>query len=169
MTTNNRKLDISDEAKNILSEIFKNDAAKKALIDKSIAFVLIVIDKNKIKEYTDEVKKIIEIEKGDGSEFVEAIEILGCIKNILEDLYAHLEEIKAAALSKADRTFVKEHIDIIAQVVIVTALDALEEKNLIDQEILVKILSFVRIAAVLDINMNVSKFFPCCGGSATAE
>lgn len=161
-------IDVSDSAKSILSEIFKNDAIKLAVIDQTIKFVDTVIDKNKIREYVDEIKKIIVIEQKDDPIVIESIEILGCIKNILEDLYSHLESIKTSALSSTEREFVKNNIDIIAQVILVVAFDELEDSGFVEKDVLIKILSFVRIAAVLDINMHVSKartFFnklSCC-------
>ena len=158
------KGELSDDAKEVLAEVFKNDAAKKAVIDMAIVFVNKVIDNRKIAEYVKEVKKIIEIEKGDGSQIVEAIEIIGCIKNILVDLYSHLQEIKASALNKADRLFVKENIDIIAQVVIIKAIDELQERKLIDNETFVKILIIVKGLAALNIDMSITKkWFACCG------
>lgn len=159
MTTKTSIVDISDQSKEILAEIFKNDPAKTAFIDKAVKFVLTIFDKSKIEEYTNEINKIIIIEKGNESEVVEVIEILVSIKNILEDLYSHLETIKETVLTKDDRQFVKNHIDIIAQVIIIVAIDEIEEKNLIDRETLLKILSFVKVATMIDINMNVKKNF----------
>lgn len=155
-------VDLSDQAKAILTEVFANDSIKIAVIDKSIKFVLAVISKEKIDQYSLEVKNIIAIEQRNDLPAFEAIGILSCITNILEDLYAHLESIKVSELSANDRTFVKEHIDVIAQVVIVLAFDAIEDKNIVNQQILVLILSFVRVAAVLNINMKVKKCIGFC-------
>lgn len=155
------EIDVSDSAKEILATIFKNDDEKKQNLEKAIRFVSAIVDGGKIKEYVDEIKKIIKIEKGDGSKFIEAIEILGCIANILVDLYDHLEAIKTVALDKNDREFIKSNIDIVAQVIIVVALDHIEEMNFIEKDVLIKILSFVRIAAAIDINMNIKKCFAC--------
>ena len=151
-------VDISASAREILAQVFKDDAIKLAVIDRTIKFADVIIDKNKIREYTDEIKKIIAIEQKDDPILIESIEILGCIKNILEDLYSHLESIKKSVLTSSDRDFIKNNIDVIAQVVLVVAFDGVEESGLIDKDILIKILSFVRIAAVLDIDMHVSKF-----------
>lgn len=151
-------LDISDGAKEVLKEIFKNDAEKISVIERTIKFVDVILEKNKINEYVDEIKKIIAIEKKEDSVFIESIEILGCIKNILEDLYSHFESIKQSVLSKSDREFIKSNIDVIAQVVLIVAFDQIEDHQLVNQEILIKILSFVRVATVIDINMSVSKF-----------
>ena len=154
----------STQIKELLTKIFDDDQAKILIIDKTIAFVQSIIDQDKINQYIDEVKKIITIVRRDDSPFVEAIEVLPSIKNIIQDLYAHLELIKSAVLSKSDRDFVKNHIDIIGQTVIISALIEVEEFGLIDKSNLIKILNIVRVASVLSINMDVKKIFGlCCG------
>jgi hypothetical protein len=165
MTTPN----ISASALQILNDIFKDDPVKLAVISKGVTFVDSIIDKNKIADYIAQVKKIVDIAKQNGSQTVGTVEILECVRSILLDLYDHLESIKQSSMSSADRDFVKSHIDVIAQVVLVVVFDDLVQAGVIDQPTLTKILSFVQIAAVLDINMNVSKFaslFKCCSKSS---
>ena len=161
-TTTLPKVDLSGQAKLVLTEVFKNDPVKIAVIDKSINFVLAVISKEKMDQYALEVKTIIAIEQRNDLPAFEAIGILSCITNILEDLYSHLESIKASKLTASDRAFVKEHIDVIAQVVIVLAFDAVEDKSNVSQQVLILILSFVRVAAILNINMKVKRCIGFC-------
>ncbi|XWV25886.1 hypothetical protein QJ857_gp1195 [Tupanvirus soda lake] len=159
------KIDLSNEAKLLLSEIFKNEPSKLEIIDKTTNFVLAVISMKKIIQYRNEIKKIIDIENSDNHPSIEAIEIMISIKNILEDLYSHLESIKESNLTKQERSYVKDNIDIIAQVVIVLAIDAIEDKSIINQDVLIKILTFVKVASVIDINMHVKRSFLLCCGS----
>ncbi|XWV24649.1 hypothetical protein QJ856_gp1135 [Tupanvirus deep ocean] len=159
------KIDLSDEAKLLLSKIFKNEPEKLDIIDKTINFVLAVISLDKINQYRNEIKKIIDIENNDNPLSVGAVEIMISIRKILEDLYSYLESIKESKLSKQERAYVKDNIDVIAQVIIVLAMDAIEDKTVINQDTLLKILTFVKVASVIDINMKVNRSFLLCCGS----
>lgn len=154
-------IDLSDQSREILRQVFINDPSKLVLINKTIGVVLRTFDKNKINKYSVEIRKNIIIEKGDDVEYMVGIDILNTIRIILQDLYLHYE-INKESLSKLDRKFIQNNIDIIAQVIIVLAIDIIPENELFDQEVLLKILIFVRATSVLDVDMSVRKYFGLC-------
>lgn len=162
MTTLEIDFDLSEYGKEILNEIFQNDESKLNLIQDTIKFVTKIISREKLDKYTQEIKKIIQIEKGTGSEIIESVEILISVKKIIEDLYTYLESIKASVLDKSGRNFIKKNIDLIQQVVIILAIDRLDETNLIDKETLINILGFVKTVNNISINMKIRNFFLAC-------
>ncbi|AGD92645.1 hypothetical protein LBA_00727 [Megavirus lba] len=159
MTTLEIDFDLSEYGKEILNEIFQEDETKRNLIQDTIKFIAKIISREKLEKYTQEIKKIIQIEKGTGSEIIESVEILVSVKKIIEDLYTYLESIKASILDKSGRNFIKNNIDLIQQVVIMLAIDGLDEVNLIDKETLVNILGFVKTVNNISINMKIRNFF----------
>ncbi|AZL89163.1 hypothetical protein QKC54_gp0676 [Megavirus baoshan] len=162
MTTLEIDFDLSEYGKEILNEIFQNDESKLNLVQDTIKFVIKTISREKLEKYTQEIKKIIQIEKGTGSEIIESVEILISVKKIIEDLYTYLESIKASVLDKSGRNFIKKNIDLIQQVVIILAIDGLDETNLIDKETLINILGFVKTVNNISINMKIRNFFLAC-------
>ncbi|AEQ33452.1 hypothetical protein CE11_00763 [Megavirus courdo11] len=162
MTTLEIDFDLSEYGKEILNEIFQEDETKRNLIQDTIKFIAKIISREKLEKYTQEIKKIIQIEKGTGSEIIESVEILVSVKKIIEDLYTYLESIKTSILDKSGRNFIKNNIDLIQQVVIMLAIDGLDEVNLIDKETLVNILGFVKTVNNISINMKIRNFFLAC-------
>ncbi|AVL95002.1 hypothetical protein ma616 [Moumouvirus australiensis] len=162
MTTLNIDVELTDQSKEILNEIFKDEESKLAIIKDTVKFVTQIISKDKLEKYTNEIKRIIEIEKGNGSEIVESVEILISIRKIIEDLYNYLESIKKSLLDKSSRNFIKNNIDLIQQVVIILAIQGLDETNIINKDTLVNILSFVKTVNNISINMKIRNFFLTC-------
>nr|URM62043.1 hypothetical protein [Mimivirus sp.] len=159
MTTLEIDFDLSEYGKEILNEIFQDNEIKRNLIQDTVKFITKIISREKLEKYTQEIKKIIQIEKGTGSEIIESVEILVSVKKIIEDLYTYLESIKASILDKSGRNFIKNNIDLIQQVVIMLAIDGLDEVNLIDKETLINILGFVKTVNNISINMKIRNFF----------
>ncbi|QGR54135.1 hypothetical protein [Moumouvirus maliensis] len=162
MTTLNIDVELTDQSKEILNEIFKDEESKLAIIKDTVKFVTQIISKDKLEKYTNEIKRIIEIEKGNGSEIVESVEILISIRKIIEDLYNYLESIKKSLLDKSSRNFIKNNIDLIQQVVIILAIQGLDETNIINKDTLINILSFVKTVNNISINMKIRNFFLTC-------
>nr|AEX62537.1 hypothetical protein mv_R332 [Moumouvirus Monve] len=159
MTTVNIDIELTDQSKEILKEIFKDEESKLSIIKDTVKFVSQIISKDKLEKYTNEIKRIIEIEKGNGSEVIESVEILISIRKIIEDLYNYLESIKKSLLDKSSRNFIKNNIDLIQQVVIILAIQGLDEINVINKDTLIKILSFVKTVNNISINMKIRNFF----------
>jgi hypothetical protein len=155
-------MDISDYVKSMFDEINKNNLEKQAVTAKTYKFALSIISKEKIDKYVEEIKKMIAIDKRDDPEWIEALEITNCIQVILMDLKEHLEQINESHLSKSDREFIKNHLDIFFQVVIVIAIDNIEDKNIIDKKVLLQILSIVRLLTLVAVNLKVQNCFSCC-------
>ncbi|AQN68516.1 hypothetical protein [Saudi moumouvirus] len=162
MTTVNIDIELTDQSKEILKEIFKDEESKLSIIKDTVKFVSQIISKDKLEKYTNEIKRIIEIEKGNGSEVIESVEILISIRKIIEDLYNYLESIKKSLLDKSSRNFIKNNIDLIQQVVIILAIQGLDEINVINKDTLIKILSFVKTVNNISINMKIRNFFLTC-------
>ncbi|AGC02142.1 hypothetical protein H012_gp312 [Acanthamoeba polyphaga moumouvirus] len=162
MTTVNIDIELTNQSKEILKEIFKDDESKLSIIKDTVKFVSQIISKDKLEKYTNEIKRIIEIEKGNGSEVIESVEILISIRKIIEDLYNYLESIKKSLLDKSSRNFIKNNIDLIQQVVIILAIQGLDEINVINKDTLIKILSFVKTVNNISINMKIRNFFLTC-------
>ncbi|AGF85111.1 hypothetical protein QJ854_gp671 [Moumouvirus goulette] len=162
MSTVNIEVELTDQSKEILNEIFKDEESKLSIIKNTVKFVSQVISKDKLRKYTNEIKNIIEIEKGNGSEIIESVEILISIRKIIEDLYNYLESIKKSLLDKSSRNFIKNNIDLIQQVVIILAIQGLDEINIINRDTLVNILSFVKTVNNISINMKIKNFFLTC-------
>lgn len=155
---NTQAIDLSEQSKKILLNVFSDDNVKKNLIDTTLLFVLDIFHENKIVKYTDEIKNIITVEKGNGSENIDVVDILDPIKNILEDICSTLESMKPD-LNSYDRTFIICHIDVISLITILLAIDHLQEKNLIDSVSLTKILLFIKNMTYSKIDMQRSKCF----------
>lgn len=140
--------DITESRKEILLEVFKYEPIKIELINRSTQFIFMAIEKNKLAEYSINMK---------GAK--DGIDLLDQIKYTLEDLYNQFESIKDTKLSKLGRNFVGENIDLISIILILMSLDT----DIIPDDILTKILSFVKSMINLDIDMKVErKFLFCC-------
>ena len=135
-------------------------------------FVTSVIPKNKLAQYVNEFRKVIENGKGVDNgvvvlepmnrKVISDIEILQPIKNILVDLYEYLDEIKYE-LNRNARKFVKNNIDLISQIVLIAAMEGVGANDLIDDNVLLFVLSFVNRISTLTLNMSVNNFMMCCG------
>lgn len=145
----------------VLMRQIMEDEFVPQLVDKTIEFVIKFIGKNKLDSYSNEIRKIIMIEKGsqDNNGIIDGIEILTSVKTILKNLYGHFETIKHKELTKNDRNFVKQHINIISQIVLILSIYNLDEDSLIEDNILISILTFIRTVNTLNIDMKVKKTF----------
>ena len=168
---------LSDQGKLILQQIFKGRMDKLDLINRAIEFVVEAIPKNKLAQYVNEIRKLIENDKANlniinlestNKKFISNIEILEPIKKILENLYDFLEEIKYSKLNRSTRKFVEKNIDLISQIIILASIEGIEMKDLIDENVLIFILSFIDKISTKKLNMSVSNFMVCCGKMQTA-
>lgn len=152
--------EVVNKTVDLMKQIMGNDFVFH-LVEKSIEFVIKFIGKNKLDSYSNEIRKIIMIEKGshDSNGVIDSIEILSSVKTILKNLYGHFEVIKHNELSKSERKFVKQNINVISQIVLILSIYNLDEDSLIEDKILINILTFIRTVNTLNIDMKVKKTF----------